>query len=138
MKPYSLDLRQKVVDAVDNHVGTYEEIALMFGVHVSFIYKLLRRRRETGDIAPAPHGGGARLILDDAALEVLGEIVYENPDATLEELRDYLRKMTRIEVSAMTIWRGLEKLGITLKKKRARPRKQIQKSKPSFKRNERR
>ena len=138
MKPYSLDLRQKVVDAVDNHVGTYEEIALMFGVHVSFIYKLLRRRRETGDIAPAPHGGGARLILDDAALEVLGEIVYENPDATLEELRDYLRKKTRIEVSAMTIWRGLEKLGITLKKKRARPRKQIQKSKPSFKRNERR
>ena len=123
MKAYSLDLRQKIVDAVDNHLGTYEEIAEIFGVHVSFIYKLLRRRRETGSIAPAPHGGGVQPRLDQAALEVLSELVFENPDATLEELRTGLNKKINIDVSIMTISRGLKKLDITLKKRRASPRK---------------
>lgn len=103
MKPYSLDLRQKVVDAVDNHIGTYEEIAFMFGVHVSFLYKLLQRRRKTGDIKPAAHAGGARLRLDEAALEVLGELIYENPDVTLAELRDRLYKKTKVHVMSGVI-----------------------------------
>ena len=135
MKPYSLDLRQKIVDAVDDHLGTYEEIALIFGVHVSFVNKLLRRRRETGDVAPAPHGGGAQLRLDDKALKVLGELVDENPDATLEELRYRLRKKAKVNVSVMTVWRGLKKLGISLKKRRARPGKLTPRNDPGFKRN---
>lgn len=123
MRPYSLDLRQKVVDAIDNSLGTNSEIAEMFNVSESFIYNLLRRRRETGDITPAPHGGGAQLKLDDATLEALAEIVDESPDATLEQLRDLLEKETKVSVCVSSIWNGLEYLGITLKKKRAVPMK---------------
>ena len=51
---YSLDLRQRIVDAVEQDVGTKREIARLFGVNESFIYKLLRQKREHGDIAHCP------------------------------------------------------------------------------------
>ena len=50
MKAYSLDLRKKIVEAIDNEVGTYREVAELFGVHESFIYKLLRQNIEPGEV----------------------------------------------------------------------------------------
>ena len=50
---FPLDLRTRIVDAVDRDVGTISEIATLFLIHESFIYKLLRQRRGRGDIAPA-------------------------------------------------------------------------------------
>src|SRR2546428_5759943 len=60
MAAYSLDLRERIVEAVERQIGSKRKIAELFGVHESFIYKLLRQRRERGDIAPLPHGGGGR------------------------------------------------------------------------------
>ena len=60
MKPYPLELRQRIVEAVDQQHGTIEEIARIFQVHSSYIYKLLRQRRERHDLAPLPHGGVRR------------------------------------------------------------------------------
>ena len=125
MKTYSLDLRQRIVDAVDNGIDTYSEIADMFGVHESFIYKLLRQRRELGHVAPLPHGGGAQPKLDDKALDLLVDLVHQVPDRTLDELRQQLHKKVKTKVSVSTIWYGLEKCGITLKKSRGRRRKPI-------------
>ena len=132
MEAYSLDLRQRIVDAVDQQIDTYQEIAETFGVHESFIYKLLRQRRETGDLSPWPHGGGATAKLDDAQLNVLDQLVAEFPDATLDELRHLLKKKIRVKVSVSTIWRGLEKLSLTRKKSPASRRKPMQKSAPPF------
>jgi len=42
MAAYSLDLRGRIVDAVERGLGTRREVASMFGVHESFVYKLLR------------------------------------------------------------------------------------------------
>ncbi len=119
MKAYSLDLRQKIVEAIDNEVGTYSKIAELFGVHESFIYKLLRQRRKTGDLSPRPHGGGAALKLKPAALRHLQRLLTEQSDATLEELRHRLYQQAKVRVSVTTIWRGVEQLGITRKKRRA-------------------
>jgi transposase len=60
MIAYTLDLRQRIIDAVEQNIYSKCEIAEIFGIHESFIYKLLRQRRERGDIAPLPHGGGAK------------------------------------------------------------------------------
>lgn len=125
MKTYSLDLRQRIVDAVDNGIGTYSEIAEMFGVHESFIYKLLRQRRELGHIAPLDHGGGAQPKLDEEALGLLIDLVTQVPDMTLNELRQHLRRKAKIRVSISTIWYGLEKRSMTLKKSRVPRRKPI-------------
>lgn len=116
MKPYPLELRQCIVAAVDQQVGTIEEIADIFKVHSSYVYKLLRQRRETSDLAPLPHGGGASAKLEVTDRQVLAALVVEQPDATLAELREGLRKETRVRVSVSTVWRWLAALALTRKK----------------------
>ena len=41
MAAYSLDLRERIVEAVERRIGSKRKIAEVFGVHESFIYKLL-------------------------------------------------------------------------------------------------
>ena len=135
MEAYSLDLRQRIVDAIDQQIDTYQEIAATFGVHESFIYKLLRQRRGTGDLSPWPHGGGATAKLDDAQLNILDQLVAEFPDATLDELRQLLKKKLRVKVSVSTVWRALEKLSQTRKKSPEPRRKPMPKSAPPFGKN---
>ena len=118
MKPHSFDLRQLIVDAIDDGIDTYSEIAETFGVHESYLYKLLRQRRDLDHIAPLPHGGGAQLKLDDKALDTLTALVKREPDMTLDELRLQLWKKTKIAVSLSTIWYGLEKRDLSVKKRR--------------------
>lgn len=116
MAAYSLDLRQRIIDAVERGELAKREIAKLFGVHESFIYKLLRQRRDRGDIAPLPHGGGAEAKLQAHHLASLAELVAQTPDATLDELRERLQKQSRVEASITTIWRGLESLNLSRKK----------------------
>jgi putative transposase len=118
---YSLDLRQRIVDAVERGIDTKRNIAKLYDVHESFIYKLMRQKRERGDIAPLPHGGGAKAKLTEDRLTVLYDLVAATPDAQLKELRQQLKKKTRVLVSESTICRGLQKLELTLKKKRSAP-----------------
>jgi transposase len=117
MKTYPIEVRERIIEAADNEVGTIEEIAEIFGISERFIYKLLRLRREEGNIAPRPHGGGARAKLDEKKRQVLNEIVTDNPDATLAELRDSLKKKTKTYISISTVWRRLEDARLTLKKR---------------------
>ena len=44
---YPLELRKRIVEAVERGLGTKRAIADIFGVHESFIYKLLRQKRQT-------------------------------------------------------------------------------------------
>jgi transposase len=122
MKTYPIELRRKIIDAVDQQLGTYEEIAGMFGITEQYIYKLLRQRRETGSLAPLPRGGGAQAKLSEKHLLTLAELVAGQPDATLEELRQQLHRKTQVEVSISTIWRGLEQIDFSQKKDKTRAR----------------
>lgn len=114
---YSLDLRQRIVDAVERGDATKRAIADLFSVHESFIYKLLRQQRERGDLAPLPHGGGASAKLTEADLALLADLVAETPDATLAELGARLKRRAGVAVSRSTICRGLQALELTLKKR---------------------
>ena len=119
---YSLDLRQRIVDAVERGIGTKRAIAGLFGVHESFIYKLLRQQRERGDLAPLPHGGGASAKLTESDLPILYDLVAETPDATLAELGKPMKQRAGIEVSQSTLCRALQTLELTLKKDQTRSR----------------
>ena len=106
MAAYSLDLRARIVEAVERQIGRKRQIAALFGVHESVIYKLLRQQRERGDIAPLPHGGGAQAQLSPAQRQVLPELIAARPAATLDDLRGQLKKTARVEVSVSTRCRG--------------------------------
>jgi transposase len=54
MEADSLDLRQRVLAAVDAGGHPRTELAALFRVGVAWIRRLVQRRRETGSIAPPP------------------------------------------------------------------------------------
>jgi transposase len=88
MRAYSLDLRTRVVGAVDKQIGTQKEVASLFGVGGTVSKKLLRQRRESGTLAPKPHGGGpVSKLAGPQREEVRSYIVQQQNDATLEEVQ---------------------------------------------------
>lgn len=117
MEAYSLDLRVRVLRAVDEGRDTREGIAQTFGVTSRWIRKLVNRRRETGSIAALPHGGGWEPKFTPERLERLKQLVEKNRDATLEELR----KSSRVPCCQMTVSRALQQLGYTRKKRHSAP-----------------
>jgi transposase len=52
MKPYSKDLRLKVLDAVDRGMPR-KEAAQIFGISLPSIKRWLKLRRESGDVGPS-------------------------------------------------------------------------------------
>lgn len=82
---FSLDLRERVWRAHEQGNSSQPQVAEQFGVSASFVRDLVRRRRETGSLAPKPHGGGHPPALDKKGLEHLAQAVARKSDATLEE-----------------------------------------------------
>jgi transposase len=121
MWAYSLDLRRRVVQAYDERLETRPEIAERFEVSLSFITKLLRRRRETGSVAARRHTGGRPGLLDGQELEKLRILVRQQPDATLEELRERLRQQGCGCPSRSAVGRYVQTLHLPRKKSRCRP-----------------
>jgi len=113
MQALSQDLRERIIAAVDQHDGSRRQIAHRFCVDVSTITRLLQLRGQTDSLQPRPRGGDHRSTLDSAALERLRRLVEKHPDATLRDLREKLG----VGGSLMVLWRALNKLGITRKKK---------------------
>lgn len=111
MRPYSMDLRQRVAQALDAKEGSVRQLARRFYVSPSFITRLLALRRQTGSLEPRPHEGGPPPLLDDKRLQRLRQLIHDQPDAILEELAQQLG------CSCMTVWRALRKLKITRKKR---------------------
>lgn len=117
METYSTDLRERVVRAYDEGMGTQQEIARLFKVSVPWIKKLLRQRRQTGSIAPKPHGGGWTPKFSGESLKRLKARVEQNPDATVQELLE----QSGVDASIMAVHRALERLGCRRKKSRSGP-----------------
>lgn len=115
MKPYSKDLRMKVLAAVDRGMPR-QEVAEVFGVSVPTIKRWLRRPRETGDVEPKPiPGPPAR---KGAALEdYLPTQLRANPDLTLEEHRELFDEAYDVKASTATVSRAFKRLGLPLKKR---------------------
>ena len=116
MKPYSKDLRLKVLDAVDRGMDR-REIVEVFGVSLASIKRWPKRRRETGSVgARAIPGPPARKRA--ALLEWLPRQLESNPDLTLDEHCEAFEEDSGLEVSRATMCRAIPRLsgGCPLKK----------------------
>ena len=134
MRPYSLDLRERIVAAVDRHEGSLRWIARVFCVSTSFIVRLLQRRRATGTLAPKPHAGGPLPALSPDDHRRLADLIRGQPDATLAELK----QKGGFTCSLKTLWMALRHRRLTRKKKSLyadqRDRPDVQKKRRSFRR----
>lgn len=110
--PYSLELRQRVVAAVDTGKESQAQVAARFGVSLGWIEGLLRQRRRLGHIAFLGHGGGYPHRVTPRAVEVIRAVVTAQPDVTLARLREAVQTQTGVQVGTTALWRWIKDLGL--------------------------
>ena len=108
---YSQDLRDKVLAACDRGMPT-KQVSEVFDVSPAWVRRLKQRRRETGETSPRPMGGATVIKIDMARL---AELVVQQPDATLKELRERLG----IVCAESAVCMALKRLGLSFKKRRS-------------------
>ena len=113
MRAYSMDLRERVVAACDAG-GARDEIAARFSVSARRVRDLLKRRRDTGSVAPKPHGGGRAPAFDAEAGARLRQAVRDDNDATSAGLAE----AAGVACGPAAVDRALRRLGVARKKSR--------------------
>ena len=110
MAAYSMDLGTRVLRDWDAGMKA-DAVAEKYSVSRAWVHRLQQRRRETGEIAPRQQTRWRPLALagQEARLHAL---IAERPDRTLRELRVALPTTA----SLATIWRAIDRLGLTVKK----------------------
>jgi len=111
MKPYSVDLRERVLGDCDSGMRT-GLVAEKYRVSSSWVRRLKQRRRESGQIGPCRQRHGPKLKLSGHEEELL-RLVEDQPDASAAEIVPRLS----VCVSRPTVDRALRRLGLTLKKR---------------------
>ena len=117
MRAYSMDLRERVLAAVDR--GTpRKEVVRTLGVSEPTIRRYLRLRRETGSVAPKPPPKRTFSIGQSVEQRrVLWKQLEEHDDATLERHCQLWESKQKVKVSISTMSRAIRRLGWTLKKR---------------------
>ena len=136
MKSYPVEFRQKILDCYYNEPISQRQLAKRFCVTLSFVQKLLKQYRETGDVRPKTYRCGRHLKLTPEQMIVLGKLIEENNDATLAELSKLFLERTGIVLSVATVARIAERLRITRKKTLhppARETERVQKLRQEYK-----
>jgi transposase len=119
VKPYSLDLRDRVVRRVEaGH--PVREVASVFGVSVASVVRWSQRRRRTGSAAALPMGSRMARSLAGQRDWMLARLA-EKPDLTLRALVAELEARS-VKTSYGSVWRLLKDEGLSFKKKPARQR----------------
>lgn len=114
-KAVSVDLRQRVVDAVES--GTSRRAAAArFGVGVSSAIRWVARGRERGDLRPDKRGGNHRSHQIDAHQALILSLVEAEPDLTLKEIGDRLDEAVGYRPLPSVVHRFFARHGITRKK----------------------
>lgn len=108
---YSQDLRDRVIRAYERGMPT-AEIARVFDVSPAWARRVKQRLRDSGESRPRKMGSPGVRKIDR---QRLAELVKEQPDATLKELRERLG----VQCAESAICTALKKLGLSFKKRRS-------------------
>lgn len=128
MKPYSLDLRERIVAAVE--AGRPKSVVAR-GLQVgrATVDRYVRLRRAGGDLRPKTSPGGPRLIGPDQHAALTAQ-VEATPDATLAEHSTVWEATQGVRVSRDTMRRAIARRGWRRKKRRWVPANRIQSPEP--------
>ena len=115
-KPYSIDLRRRVIDDVETGASR-REAAERYGLSPSVVVIWVQRFEETGSVAAKPSGGSTSSL--EKRAEFLLALIVEHPDLTLDEIVAAMRKR-RIAGSRSAVWRFFARRNISFKKNSVR------------------
>src|SRR5215469_11080554 len=109
MAQLPIELRRRIVEAYKKGLTTtYEKTAEMFGVGRATVNRLLRRKRETGDVFYKPRGGNNPRKIE---LEWLKKHALANPDARLIDRISAWTQHSGKTVSMRAMWKALTGVG---------------------------
>ena len=115
-RAYSLDLRERVICALNNG-DSCRVVAARFDVAVSSVVKWSQRYRATGSVA-AGKMGGHRPVLLEPHRDFIIERLKQTPHLTVNNLLEELSRRD-VHVCRDTVWRFLRREGLSFKKKPA-------------------
>jgi transposase len=95
-KPYSLDLRERVVAAIEGGMST-RQAAARFAIGIATAGTWARLKRATGDVRPANQGKPKGSVLDAHADFILG-LLAQAPDTTLDEMVERLQEEREVTI----------------------------------------
>ena len=101
MSGYSVDLRRRIVSAVESGVSK-AQAARTFSVSLSSVKRYVEKAHRGESLTPKKRPGSAPK-LDEKAMKLLGQDLEERPFATLKERCDYVEVMTGLSVSRSTV-----------------------------------
>ena len=115
-KAYSQDLRDRVIDAVENEKMSRRAAARRFGVSESVAVKWLERLERQGSREPVGRGGHrtSKLMPHRDFLEAARA---EKADATLRSLCDRLMAERGVKADTGMMSRFFRRIGVTFKKR---------------------
>jgi transposase len=119
-RPYSADLRERVLRAHERREGSQRVLAERFGVSLGAVCTWLQQARAEGRRAPRPMGGRCK-PLGGTDPAVLAAIVAERRDATLAEYAAMLAARVGRRFSRPALCRALARAGLPRKKRRSTP-----------------
>ena len=107
-----MDLRQRIIDAVESGEENMVQIASRFAVSYEVVKKLKYQYRDLGTLEPQNHRCGRKRALTESQQRRLLKLVRRNPSLTLLQMRDKLG----VQCCESTIWLELRRHGVTHKK----------------------
>ena len=116
MRPYSNDLRRRIIEVIQENEQSQREIAERFSVSGSFVEKLWQRFRATGSYEAKPHAGGRERSLRAYEALIRAEVKVQS-DITLDELAKKVAEASgKPKVGLMTMCDELRRLKLPRKK----------------------
>ncbi len=115
MRAYSIDLREKIVQAVESG-RPKTVVAELFGVGRATVDRYVRQHRATGDLRPKRHRGAVPLIRPEQYPALIAQ-VQATPDATLAEHCETWERTQGVRVSIDTMRRALLRIDWRRKKR---------------------
>lgn len=115
-RAYSDDLRRRILQAYQQQEGSEARLAQRFRVSLSYVKKIRRQLRRTGQMARVPHHPGRKPKFTEPVRQQLRSWLQQQPDLTLAELQEQLHRQAGVAVSLPALWTVLRKIGMRLKK----------------------
>jgi transposase len=117
MKALSMGLRERVAKA--KGTGSSYVVAERFSVASSWVRKIWIRARTLGSVAPLPRGGNRARKVDAEGEGLIRQWLGDQPDLTIDELRERYRVERDVTVSEPAMRRTVKRMGLSRKKRRS-------------------